>query len=247
VSLADLVLALADNKQLLGLRYAEWAIRAPSLEADIAAAAMGLDELGHSRVLYGCLDPVGADPRGPDREADPGTYRNLPYFDRPWTEWSQFVAANAVLDTAFTALVQACVEGNVDVLRSRLRKMLQEERYHFLHGRSWLREGSSSVDEASLAAAIEESCACPGGRLTVVKDGKPIDPALPQEIGLIQDSLKNCRGPLWVKGGITIEGADGKVYEKRNRVTLCRCGESTNMPFCDISHLACPHMHGKDE
>ena len=157
MSLADLVLALADNKQLLGLRYAEWAIRAPSLEADIAAAAMGLDELGHSRVLYGCLDPVGADPRGPDREADPGTYRNLPYFDRPWTEWSQFVAANAVLDTAFTALVQACVEGNVDVLRSRLRKMLQEERYHFLHGRSWLREGSSSVDEASLAAAWEQA------------------------------------------------------------------------------------------
>lgn len=157
MSLADLVLALADNKQLLGLRYAEWAIRAPSLEADIAAAAMGLDELGHSRVLYGCLDPVGADPRGPDREADPGTYRNLPYFDRPWTEWSQFVAANAVLDTAFTALVQACVEGNVGVLRSRLRKMLQEERYHFLHGRSWLREGSSSVDEASLAAAWEQA------------------------------------------------------------------------------------------
>ncbi|MDR0359690.1 MAG: phenylacetate-CoA oxygenase subunit PaaI, partial [bacterium] len=157
MSLADLVLALADNKQLLGLRYAEWAIRAPTLEADIAAAAMGLDELGHSRVLYGCLDPVGGDARGPDREADPGTYRNLPYFDRPWTAWSQFVAANAVLDTAFTALVQACVEGNVDVLRSRLRKMLQEERYHFLHGRSWLREGSSSVDEDSLAAAWEQA------------------------------------------------------------------------------------------
>ena len=156
MSLADLVLALADNKQLLGLRYAEWAIRAPSLEADIAAAAMGLDELGHSRVLYGCLEPLGGDPRAQDREADPASYRNLPYFDRPWTEWSQFVAANAVLDTAFTALVQACVEGNVDVLRSRLRKMLQEERYHFLHGRSWLREGSSGVNEASLAQAWEQ-------------------------------------------------------------------------------------------
>jgi ring-1,2-phenylacetyl-CoA epoxidase subunit PaaC len=157
VSLADLVLALADNKQLLGLRYAEWAIRAPSLEADIAAAAMGLDELGHSRVLYGCLEPVGGDPRAADREADPASYRNLQYFDRPWTDWSQFVAANAVLDTAFTTLVQACVEGNVEVLRSRLRKMLQEERYHFLHGRSWLHEGSASVDEASLADAWEQA------------------------------------------------------------------------------------------
>ena len=59
--LSDVVLSLADNKQMLGLRYAEWATRAPSLEADIAAAAMGLDDLGHSRVLYGCLEPLGAE------------------------------------------------------------------------------------------------------------------------------------------------------------------------------------------
>ncbi|TME52639.1 MAG: hypothetical protein E6I53_05570 [Chloroflexi bacterium] len=113
MSLSDLVLSIADNKQMLGLRYAEWATRAPSLEADIAAAAMGLDDLGHSRVLYGCLEPLGADPRGPDRESDAASLRNLAYFDEPWTEWSQFVAANAVLDTAFTAMIEACVGGSV--------------------------------------------------------------------------------------------------------------------------------------
>ena len=30
--------------------------------------------------------------------------------------------------------------------------------------------------------------------------------------------------------------AEGKLYEVRNRVTLCRCGKSTNKPFCDSSH-----------
>ena len=144
MSLSDLVLCLADNKQMLGLRYAEWATRAPSLEADIAAAAMGLDDLGHSRVLYGCLEPLGADPRGPERESDPASLRNLAYFDEPWTEWSQFVAANAVLDTAFTTVIEACTGGSVEVLQTRLRKMLMEERYHFLHGRSWLRSGIES-------------------------------------------------------------------------------------------------------
>ena len=154
MSLSDLVLSLADNKQMLGLRYAEWATRAPSLEADIAAAAMGLDDLGHSRVLYGCLEPLGDDPRTQDRESSPASIRNLAYFDEPWTEWSQFVAANAVLDTAFTVVIEACVNGSVEVLRQRLRKMLMEERYHFLHGRSWLRSG---IEPAPLLLAWQEA------------------------------------------------------------------------------------------
>jgi ring-1,2-phenylacetyl-CoA epoxidase subunit PaaC len=156
MSLPDLVLSLADNKQMLGLRYAEWATRAPSLEADIAAAAMGLDDLGHSRVLYGCLEPLGEDPRKTEGEPAPATIRNIAYFDDPWTEWSQFVAANAILDTAFTVTIEACAGGSVEVLRQRLRKMLMEERYHFLHGRSWLRSGiEASPLERAWREAIE--------------------------------------------------------------------------------------------
>jgi ring-1,2-phenylacetyl-CoA epoxidase subunit PaaC len=148
--ISQLVLSVADNKQMLGLRYAEWATRAPSLEADIAAAAMGLDDLGHSRVLYGCLEPLGDDPRGPARESDPASLSALPYFDEPWSSWAQFVAANAILDTAFTVMIEACVGGSIEVLQHRLRKMLSEERYHFLHGRSWLRSGieKGPLDEA---------------------------------------------------------------------------------------------------
>jgi 1,2-phenylacetyl-CoA epoxidase catalytic subunit len=154
MSISDIVLSLADNKQMLGLRYAEWATRAPSLEADIAAAAMGLDDLGHSRVLYGCLEPLGSDPRGPERETDAGSLRSLPYFDEPWTEWPQFVAANAILDTAFTLMIEACVNGSIEVLQHRLRKMLMEERYHFLHGRSWLKSG---IDAKPLRDAWQEA------------------------------------------------------------------------------------------
>src|SRR6266849_4742769 len=158
---------------MLGLRYAEWATRAPSLEADIAAAAMGLDDLGHSRVLYGCLEPLGDDPRGPERETDASTIRSLPYFDEPWTEWSQFVAANAILDTAFTVMIEACVGGSVDVLQYRLRKMLMEERYHFLHGRSWLRSGidAEPLDRA-WQEAIEWFGAPDGETATLHREGK---------------------------------------------------------------------------
>src|SRR5207302_11503463 len=103
---ADLVLSLADCKQLLGMRYAEWCSATPTLEADIAAAAMGLDDLGHSRVLAGCLAELGPDPRGPERETDPGAYRNVAFLDDSWTDWSQVGSANAVLDTACPAMIE---------------------------------------------------------------------------------------------------------------------------------------------
>src|SRR6266571_5372906 len=61
---------------------------------------------------------------------------------------------NAILDTAFTVMIEACVGGSVDVLQQRLRKMLLEERYHFLHGRSWLRSG---IDSEPLQRAWREA------------------------------------------------------------------------------------------
>src|ERR1700687_4962663 len=153
---SDLVLSLADCKQLLGLRYAEWCSATPTLEPDIAAAAMGLDDLGHSRVLAGCLSELAPDPRGPERESDPAAYRNVAFLDDTWTEWEQFVAANAILDTAFTVMIESLAEGEFKVLRTRLRKMLSEERYHFLHGRSWLNElGSSAAVEQAWREAVE--------------------------------------------------------------------------------------------
>jgi 1,2-phenylacetyl-CoA epoxidase catalytic subunit len=155
-NVSDLVLSLADCKQLLGLRYAEWCSATPTLEADIAAAAMGLDDLGHSRVLAGCLTELGDDPRGSERETDPAAYRNVAFLDDTWTDWSQFVAANAILDTAFTLMIESLVERKEEVLRTRLRKMLSEERYHFLHGRSWLDElGSSPAVERAWQEAVE--------------------------------------------------------------------------------------------
>ena len=73
----------------------------------------------------------------------------------------------------------------------------------------------------------------------VVQDkqsGKDIEPSLEKSIGLIEDPAKGVDGPIWIRGGIPVYSSDGKLYEVRNRVTLCRCGKSTNKPFCDSSH-----------
>jgi Uncharacterized conserved protein len=103
-------------------------------------------------------------------------------------------------------------------------------------------------DNESLKMAVEEACACPAGRLTIVdSQGQLLEPELPLEISLVEDPANNCRGPLWVKGGVPMEGKGGDQYETRNRVSLCRCGESANMPYCDASHYDCPHMRELDE
>ena len=68
------------------------------------------------------------------------------------------------------------------------------------------------------------------------RNGRPIEPKLELSIAVVEEPLRGYDGPLWVRGGIPIESADGVTYEIRNRVTLCRCGISSNKPFCDCSH-----------
>ena len=86
--------------------------------------------------------------------------------------------------------------------------------------------------------AIRNACDCPSGRLVSIdkETGKAIDPELEKSVGFIEDPGIGVDGPIWVRGGIPVYSADGMLYEVRNRVTLCRCGKSTNKPFCDSSH-----------
>src|SRR6185503_10383254 len=90
------------------------------------------------------------------------------------------------------------------------------------HGQIWNQvrhTGNPEVKENFLRQAGQ----CPSGRLVAWdrKTGKPIEPELPLSIGLIEDPAQGCSGPLWVRGGVQIESADGFKYEVRNRVTLC--------------------------
>lgn len=93
---------------------------------------------------------------------------------------------------------------------------------------------------------IHQATHCPAGRLVLQdkKTHKEIEPALPPSIGIVEDPALECSGPLWVRGGITIESHDGKRYEKRNRVTLCRCGASENKPFCNGAHASMKFKDG---
>ena len=81
---------------------------------------------------------------------------------------------------------------------------------------------------------------CPSGRLIAWEkaENAPLEPQFQPSLGLVKDPQMEVSGPIWVRGGIAVEGADGTRYEVRNRVTLCRCGGSGNKPFCDGTHAS---------
>jgi CDGSH-type Zn-finger protein len=43
-------------------------------------------------------------------------------------------------------------------------------------------------------------------------------------------------GPYLVTGTVIIEAPDGRVINHPSPVALCRCGHSSNKPFCDGTH-----------
>ena len=110
---------------------------------------------------------------------------------------------------------------------------------HTVEGTAWeLTEDSDNP--TARENAVKAASECPSGRLVAYdkQTGEPIEIAYKPSIGVIQDPQRGVSGPLWVRGGIPIESSDGDVYEIRNRATLCRCGKSTNKPYCDAEHVS---------
>ncbi|HLN18334.1 MAG TPA: CDGSH iron-sulfur domain-containing protein [Acidimicrobiales bacterium] len=95
-----------------------------------------------------------------------------------------------------------------------------------------LMRGDATEDSITRAQVMSMVEHCPSGALTyrLEADGADVEPDYRPEVGVVTD------GPLFVSGRVVVERADGRAFETRNRVTLCRCGGSANKPLCDGSH-----------
>jgi CDGSH iron-sulfur domain-containing protein 3 len=49
------------------------------------------------------------------------------------------------------------------------------------------------------------------------------------------------RGPIRIEGEFTIHDQEGRVFDLAGRtaISLCRCGQSSDKPFCDGTHKEC--------
>ncbi len=155
-ALVNLLWAIADSKVVLGRRYAEWANRAPVLESGVAAAAMSQAELGHTRALYMLLRAFPEVPADVTDEEQFRDHYNAPSFlDEFLPTWVDFVVVNLIFDGALTEVIRAMRGSTYEPLAQRIDKMLEEERFHQMHGRDWLRRLAGQSEEAR--AELEEA------------------------------------------------------------------------------------------
>jgi uncharacterized Fe-S cluster protein YjdI len=92
--------------------------------------------------------------------------------------------------------------------------------------RPWIEVDAASTDEVEVAVAQ-----CPSGALRTRRVGVL---SAPQQQP--PDVRASENGPLLVSGGVRILDAEGALLYEGDSVALCRCGGSSNKPFCDGTH-----------
>jgi CDGSH-type Zn-finger protein/uncharacterized Fe-S cluster protein YjdI len=94
--------------------------------------------------------------------------------------------------------------------------------------RPWIDAEAAPADE--LAAVVRQ---CPTGALTYERlDGGPQEaPAPTNQLQVLPD------GPVYASGDLIIHDAEQREVERDARTAFCRCGASTNKPFCDGRHV----------
>lgn len=144
-ALAATLLSLADNKRILGMRYGEWILGAPTLESGIACSAMAQDEWGHARILYATLKDFGFEPGVLEHDRPAGEYLSSELLDSAVEDWPDLLALNLLFDAALSVQVEALTTSSYEPIHFKTRKLLEEERFHFEHGRGWATRLSETV------------------------------------------------------------------------------------------------------
>ena len=109
-----------------------------------------------------------------------------------------------------------CFEGLPSVFQPRVRP--------------WIK-----IEAASTENIVNQVKACPSGALSYYRNDDAFgleDTLFPTET--LVEIVQN--GPLRVHGNIKVVHQDGIEEVKHARTLFCRCGGSSNKPFCDGTH-----------
>jgi uncharacterized Fe-S cluster protein YjdI/CDGSH-type Zn-finger protein len=116
-------------------------------------------------------------------------------------------------EPAYCIHVAACIRGLPEVFDPRRRP--------------WVEIDGASADE--IAEVVQR---CPTGALHFRRLDGGEQEAVPDPPTIEPEP----NGPLFIRGKVRIQDAAGRVIREDTRVALCRCGGSSNKPFCDDTH-----------
>lgn len=88
----------------------------------------------------------------------------------------------------------------------------------------WIKPNGASTERI-----IEQVKACPSGAISFYMNN-----TIEKSEHVISETIPN--GPLLVYGNIIVKDSVGNQAQKNKVTAFCRCGASSNKPYCDGSH-----------
>jgi ring-1,2-phenylacetyl-CoA epoxidase subunit PaaC len=152
---------MADRKRAsLRTDEAEVERTGPILEEDIAFSSIAQDELGHALVFYRLLEELGeGDPDALAFGRPPSAFRNASLVEQPRGDYAYSLLRQFLFDAAEAVRLEALAGSTYRPLAEAAAKIRPEERYHLMHGASFIRRLAGAGAEAGrrLQAALEET------------------------------------------------------------------------------------------
>ena len=90
---------------------------------------------------------------------------------------------------------------------------------------------------ASTERIIEQIKQCPSGALSFYSNKQELPDERNSEDAKVKTIIETMvNGPLLIYGNIVVKDNAGNETQKDNVTAFCRCGSSSNKPYCDGSH-----------
>lgn len=97
----------------------------------------------------------------------------------------------------------------------------------------WIKPNGATTERI-----IDQIKQCPSGALSFyVNQQEPVKETDTSEATTIETIIEPLpNGPLLIFGNIKVKDKEGNETQKNNVTAFCRCGASSNKPYCDGSH-----------
>ncbi len=138
--LAEFLLAVADDKLMLGHRNSDWTGLAPILEEDIAFSALAQDDIAHALQFY----QLAADLRDttPDALAygrRPADYRCAAIVEQPDDfDWALAICRQFLCDHYYALVFERLRRSSHAPLAALAARVADEQRIHLEHVDAWM-------------------------------------------------------------------------------------------------------------